>query len=490
MPTRDRRTVGELLADSDSLARETLLDLSADQSAAMVRTWGQVVDAAARLWAVLPSAVPTRRSEPDLMLRLRQVANGITATTSAGHWPGRGPTDERLLQIAHNLSRARILVERYGGDVQPTTADVRADIAAARARIMHTLYVAAHGTAVAIAEHAKDLQDQLQMDTRRRRPVAQRPSIHEIKAAQALSIRFGVFEQLVGGYVARTRSPRRSLGRFGQSCQRHACNRSWPAGTSKPTAPSSRNPDAADLVRVSRIQALIASATAVVSEAAASQGIVDRQVVQRVIPFLDDTQVAWSQVARRWAELTSPECRVDPLLVRAASQVRATVAATATNATGWATPDEIAGRVDLTRAMNALHLNMASTLDVAYLTRDIAATSPTLTAPARQIAMRAQGEAEIAADQGNTAYEGMTWATEQQIAANQLIPLPAPARLGLIKGTDHVIASCNSTIIAAAPLDPGESAQVREPVRTPAIRRSRQVPKMPQQEPAPRGPQR
>jgi hypothetical protein len=149
------------------------------------------------------------------------------------------------------------------------------------------------------------------------------------------------------------------------------------------------NPDAADLVRVSRIQALIASATTVVTEAAASKGFVDRQIVQRVIPFSDETQVAWSQVARRWAELTSPESRVDPLLVRAASQVRATVAATAANPTDWATPDDIAGRVDLTRAMNALHLNMVSSLDVAYLTRDIAAISPTLTAPARNIAMRA-----------------------------------------------------------------------------------------------------
>src|SRR5215212_8008867 len=381
VPTRDRRTVGELLADSDSLSRETLLDLSADQSASMVRTWAQVVDAAAGLWVVLPSAVPGRRSEPDLMPRLRQVANGIAATTSAGHWPGPGPTDERLLQVAHNLSRARILVERYGGDVQPTTADVRADIAAARARIMHTLYVAAHGTALAITEHTKDLQDQLQIDIRRRRPVAQRPSIHEIKAAQALSIRFGVFEQLVGGYVAAHPLTPAVLGEM------------------RPAPPASRlqsvlagwdiqahrtlvgDPDAADLVRVSRIQALIASANTVVSEAAGSKGFVDRQVVQRVIPFSDDTQVAWSQVARRWAELTSPESRVDPLLVRAASQVRATVAASAANPTGWATPDDIAGRVDLTRAMNALHLNVVSSLDVAYLTRDIAATSPTLTAP-------------------------------------------------------------------------------------------------------------
>jgi hypothetical protein len=91
VPTGDRRTVGELLADSDLLARETLLDLSADHSAAMVRTWGQVVDAAARLWAVLPPAVPPRRSERDLMPRLRQMATGITATTSAGQWPGPGP---------------------------------------------------------------------------------------------------------------------------------------------------------------------------------------------------------------------------------------------------------------------------------------------------------------------------------------------------------------------------------------------------------------
>ena len=133
---------------------------------------------------------------------------------------------------------------------------------------------------------------------------------------------------------------------------------------------------------------------------------------------------------------------------------------------------------------------MVSSLDLAYLTRDIAATSPTLTAPARQIAMRAQGEAEVAADQGNTAYQGITWATERQVATNQLIPLPAPARLGLINATDQVIASCKSAVAAAPTLDPSESAQVREPVRAPTIKRSHHVPKAPQQQPAPRGPQR
>jgi hypothetical protein len=48
----DRRTVGELLADSDALARETLLDTTPDHAPAMVRSWTQLVESAAALWAV------------------------------------------------------------------------------------------------------------------------------------------------------------------------------------------------------------------------------------------------------------------------------------------------------------------------------------------------------------------------------------------------------------------------------------------------------
>jgi hypothetical protein len=52
VPARDRRSVGELLADADLLARETLLDASADQALAMVRTWSRVVVSAAGLCAL------------------------------------------------------------------------------------------------------------------------------------------------------------------------------------------------------------------------------------------------------------------------------------------------------------------------------------------------------------------------------------------------------------------------------------------------------
>ena len=132
MPANNRRTVGELLADSDALARDTLLDVSPNTGPAMARAWGQVVQSAAQLWAVLPPASLAPASGPDPMVRLRVLGEGLGRST-AGQWPGPGPQDQRLLEIAGNLSHTRELIERYGRDVQPAGAEARRDIAAARA---------------------------------------------------------------------------------------------------------------------------------------------------------------------------------------------------------------------------------------------------------------------------------------------------------------------------------------------------------------------
>jgi hypothetical protein len=105
--------------------------------------------------------------------------------------------------------------------------------------------------------------------------------------------------------------------------------------------------------------------------------------------------------------------------------------------------------------------------------------------------MRAQGEAEIAIEQGETRYEGVTWTTRSQIAANQLIPLPQPARRGLINLADDVIATTNQAVAAAAQLHPsnvkganrsGPEAHRRRSAETLQIARPH--------DPAPRGPHR
>jgi hypothetical protein len=75
-----------------------------------------------------------------------------------------------------------------------------------------------------------------------------------------------------------------------------------------------------------------------------------------------------------------------------------------------------------------LHRSLVTSVDLAYVTREIAADHPGLAAPARVIAMRAQGEAEVAIEQGETRFEDVRWVPPQQIATNQLIPLPEPAR--------------------------------------------------------------
>ena len=79
-----------------------------------------------------------------------------------------------------------------------------------------------------------------------------------------------------------------------------------------------------------------------------------------------------------------------------------------------------------------LHRSMIAGAELAYVTRQIAADHPGLAAPAGVIAMRAQGEAEVAIEQGETRFEGVRWVTPDQIAANQVIPLPqtSPPRPG------------------------------------------------------------
>jgi hypothetical protein len=97
---------------------------------------------------------------------------------------------------------------------------------------------------------------------------------------------------------------------------------------------------------------------------------------------------------------------------------------------------------------------MVASVDIGYVVRDTAADHLGLTAPARTIGMRAQGEAEIAIEQGETRFEGVRWTTPRQVATNQLIPLPEPARRGLINVASDVLATTNQAVAAAAQLDP------------------------------------
>jgi hypothetical protein len=486
----DRRTVGELLADGEALAREALLDATLEQAPAMVRSWDQLVGSAVELWAVLPSA-PNSPSWSDPMERLRVIGEAISRSVTAGHWPGQGPTEEHLTQIADNLSFAQHLVERSGHAAsQSTITDSPADLQHAAGQVMHTLYVAAHGTVVALGAYAADLQGQAETAKRRRQPIAERPTALEISAAQGMIARFDGFEHLAAAaYLAGdTPSSTNPVQAATPTKRLETALAGWEVQAHRTLAAS---PDPADLVRVARVQALITSTTSILTEAAARKGHIDGGVIRRLAPSLEASQMAWSRMAKRWGELTSAASRTDPALVGAASEVRAAIAAAATNQAGWATPDQLASRLDLPHIVKTLHLSMVASVEIAYVVRDSAADHPGLTAPARLIGMRSQAEAEIAIEQGETRYEGVTWTTRRQLAANQLIPLPEPARRGLINLADDVLATTNQAVAAGAQLDPSDVTRSTRSGQRAHLRRSVESHQITHaHDPAPRGPRR
>jgi hypothetical protein len=247
---------------------------------------------------------------------------------------------------------------------------------------------------------------------RHRLRLAERPTALEITAAQGMIARFDGFEQLAGAYLFGLPASSANPDQVREAAPVTRLETALAAWEVQAHRTLANNPDPADLVRVARVQALITSTTSVLTEAAASNGHIDNDIMQRLAPALEANQVAWSRAAKRWGELTNPASRTDPTLVAAASEVRAAIAATATNPTGWALPDQLTSRLDVPKAVKTLHLSMVASVDIAYVVRGTAADHPGLTAPARIIGMRAQGEAEIAIEQGETRYEGVTWTTQ------------------------------------------------------------------------------
>ena len=174
---------------------------------------------------------------------------------------------------------------------------------------MHTLYVAGHGTAVPLGAYVTDLQHRLDVGTRRRHPMAERPTTLEITAAQEMIARFSGFEQIAAAYLAATSANPGQVKAATPGTRLATALAAWEVQAHRTLA---SNPDPADLVRVARVQALITSTTSILTEAAARKGQIDSEVIQRLAPALEAEQVAWSRLAKRWGELTSPASRTTP----------------------------------------------------------------------------------------------------------------------------------------------------------------------------------
>ena len=436
MTGRDGRSVGEILLEADHSARELLMDAPDLDAAVVLRTWGEVVQTAAELWAVLPgppapAGGPPLPVRPDVMAQLASMTDALNRGVRRGTWPGPGPTQPQLAHIADSFARAAAMVARHG----PPTANrprVRADADAARTRIVHTLYVAGHGVSLAVAAHVR----------RHDRQQARSPatvSVGALTVARPALHRLQAFELLAGAYVART-FPAALAGQHREDVSAAGLGEAlagWDVHAHRALA---ANPTAGHLRLVAMTQEMLTRHGAHVLRAAAARDVIDpAQHAARLEQPLEASRIAWAAAATRWSTMAAHSPRPDsPAPTPAAAQVRATVRALTVDGPGPAAADVMAARCDLAEAVQHLAVAMAASSDLANLVRDVI-TDPRVPFPARAVnAMAVVASTARTGDAAPGTPQGAL-VPVHDVTANRGVALTPPLRTVFTRDADTLV---------------------------------------------------
>lgn len=467
----DHRTVGELLLDSELLARDVLTNPARMDGRAMLRTWGEVVESAGELWETLPrSADPMASAPPDrgdaLMGRLQSMNSTLMRNNRGREWPGEGPADERLLTISGNLIRAAELVQRYRSDVTLTLAPVQADLAAAKARLMHTLYIGAHGVHVAIGQDLRALQDG------RSAGLATMP-LTPVRAARD---RLASFEAIAGSYVSRTypaalRDEHRSTPELNRVSKALA---TWEIQVHRALATS---PSGANLMAITQTHAWVLMASQRLLHAAAETGSIDKdQFMERLSPALEASQARWGDLATTWQKLMPPSTqRIAVDLVGATHETRAALLEIVHDRTGLASATTIVYQADLVAVAQTLQQTISASVDLAESL--VAATDDSKITVGARAALSMLTELDSHRSQ-NIADPIAAAVEANDVVGNRQVALPDPIRAALNQQGQRVVDSTTYAARAAATLDrTGETPQT-SPKRTNGRNHERRAPSM------------
>ena len=393
---KDTRTVGEMLHDADHLVRQLLMDVSGDDAGPLLRSWPRLVDAGSQLWETLPR----RRRDPDErdypMQRLVATPSTFTDFLARPHsWPGDGASHTGVDQISETLRTVSALIARYGADVPTHQTRTARDIDATRARVMHTLYVTAHTITVALNTHGKDLVRESR-NQGRPIPLSGIHTAYAVPPTVAWMHRAARCENLAHNYLA---------GRFVTAAHGEAAGSAddhgripralarWDIQAHRTLA---HEPSPANLVLISRSQSLIAGVSiALLDEFARvrTDDVDEEPDLKRAGPAISRAAASWSQLGSRWHDLTRPSDRLDPVLARAAAELRAAYREFTQGITTQASPEVIATRPGLTRGFAASMDALAAAGELAHVVAEHADRSD-LTGPARALSRRAHNDVE------------------------------------------------------------------------------------------------
>ena len=444
MTTRDLRSVGEMLFDVDNMARQLLMDVSGDDAGTLLRSWPTMVAAAADLWASLPAGRPAVDEPDHVITRLSAQAATVEASLSGRKaWPGQGPTDPRINQMTHNLATAATLVRRYGAELPHAHSEAHRDLEAARTRILHGLYLAAHAVTVALHEHGRDRVNDAR-DAGRPLQLAMHHSPYAVAPTGAWVDRMSASENTARSYLTgrlqaltgEAIPPSDDPGRLSHALA------AWDIQCHRALA---RDPAPSNILLITRTQGLIAGASMVLVDAATTAGVLDPS--DRLVPAIARAGRAWNNLASRWGDLAPPGARLEQPLVRATAEVRAAYRQITHDTTTLAATEVIAARPGLPQAAVATLRAIEAGSDLAHVVAEKAFTRD-LTGSARALSRRAQNDVE--SDVGTPPGEGdVVWVSPADILAQRTVPVPPPVLKSLRTASATTVADAAAAATTA-----------------------------------------
>ncbi|GIG21144.1 hypothetical protein Cch01nite_18680 [Cellulomonas chitinilytica] len=304
----DERTVGELLLDVGATARDLMWDPNPDRAPAQARSWGEVVEAAAELWA----AIPGDGDDPSIG-HVVAVTEWLHRRQQRTGWPGVGEGDAQLEGMARNLERAAALLTAVDPARDLSEAEEH-DAQLARMRTMHAVYVTAHAVGVSVNQHERTL----------RRVQATRESTRigqSVEPVRELSRRLCSIENTAREYL-RMRGPANTHGeRSGVRERLERAIARWDVQAHRSLA--TRAPEVTSAMFVAMFEREMTLVSEVVSAAAARHGLIDPvDFARRQRPAMSAAQEAWGHLRNDLARLAGRVRVCDDDLLVAGTELR------------------------------------------------------------------------------------------------------------------------------------------------------------------------
>ena len=421
----DRRSVGELLVETDLASRRLLHEAHHFDAAAAVRTWPELVQAAHELLDILPRpSQPTPgteapRPQGDLTgERLHLMATTLHRQLQSRAWPEPGPAHPDLEAMTANLVRAHDLIHRHlPAPVHPSRA-VLADADAARTRTLHALYLTSHAIGLAVRARERDLATS--RNPRARHVTNQRAALRHVHT------RLAAFE-LVAGVEVYRHYPAALTGERRDRANPERLPLALAAWDIAAHRALAQDPHLPTLVHVTRTQSAVTAMSRALLEAAAAQHRVDPDTVTAQLrPQLAATEAAWGTLHSILADLNSRGPRpVRPDLGAAGSEVVAAFSELVLDGTTLAAASHVSDRTS-TASLQAVTDALAAGHDLTALVADTAA-DPALTAHAGAVQQTLHHLA-AAPDSGVDASPDAAWVDPADLATGRLVALPDPVR--------------------------------------------------------------